>query len=393
MLAFVTSPYIATTWIGGPISQSVLNGPGWRWGFGIFCIVVPVVVAPLCILFFWNHRKAKKAGLLPPSTKRLTLETVKNYAIEVDLPGIIMLAAGMALFLLPFSLYSYQADQWRSPMIICMIIFGGLLIVGFVSYEKYLAKVTFIPFKLLMDRTVFFAGIMFVFVYFNSSVWGSYFGSMLQVVFGLNVTEASYVRAIYRVGSCLWALVVGALIRWTDRFKWLIVYFALPLDILAVGLMIHFRQPGTNIGYIVMTQIFTAFAGGTIVIGGEMAMMAPSGHQHIAVIIAILDLFCSIGGAIGSTVSAAIWTHAFPTALKKYLPEDADMASIYGDLRVQLSHPEGTPTRDAINHAYGDAQRLMLITSTCVLVGALAAASLWRDIKLKDIKQVRGRVV
>ena len=69
-----------------------------------------------------------------------------------------------------------------------------------------------------------------------------------------------------------------------------------------------------------MTQIFTAFAGGTIVIGGEMAMMAPSGHQHIAIIIAILDLFCNIGGAIGSTVSAAyghipslkLWRSVFP---------------------------------------------------------------------------------
>lgn len=119
-----------------------------------------------------------------------------------------MLAAGMALFLLPFSLYSYQADQWRSLMIICMIILGGLLIVGFAFYERCLAKATFIPFNLLLDRTVFFAGIMFVFVHFSSSVWGSYFGSMLQVVFGLNVTEASYVRATYRVGSCLWDLVV-----------------------------------------------------------------------------------------------------------------------------------------------------------------------------------------
>lgn len=393
MLSFATSPYIATTWIGGPISQSVLEGPGWRWGFGIFCIIIPVVVAPLCILFYWNHLKAKKVGVLPPTTRKFTLESVKNYAIEVDLPGIVMLAAGMALFLLPFSLYSYQPDQWRSPMIICMIVFGGLLIVGFVLYEKYLARVTFIPFSLLMDRTVFFAGTMFVFVYFNSGVWNSYFSSMLQVVWGLSVTEASYISAIYRVGSCLWCLVVGVLIRWTGRFKWLIVYFAIPLDILGVGLMIHFRQPDTHIGYIVMTQIFTAFAGGTIVIGGEMAMMAPSAHQHIAVIIAILDLFCSIGGAIGSTVSAAIWTHAFPKALLKYLPDDVDMAGIYGDIRVQLSYPEGTPARDAINRSYGDAQRLMLITSTCVLVGALASATLWRDIKLKDVKQVRGLVV
>lgn len=106
MLSFATSPYIITTWIGGPISQSVLEGPGWRWGFGIFTIVVPIVVAPLCLLFFWNQQKAKKMGLFAPTRGPLTLSTVKQYCIEVDLIGIILLAGGMALFLLPFSLWS-----------------------------------------------------------------------------------------------------------------------------------------------------------------------------------------------------------------------------------------------------------------------------------------------
>ncbi|KAJ5459382.1 hypothetical protein N7530_011326 [Penicillium desertorum] len=393
MLSYATSPYIITTWIGGPISQSVLGGPGWRWGFGIFTIVVPVVVAPLCLLFFWNQRKAKKMGLLAPSRGPLTLSTIKQYCIEVDLIGIILLAGGMALFLLPFSLWSYQKDQWRSAMIICMIIFGGLLLIAFALYERFWAPVTFIPFNLLMDRTVFFGGLMFVFEFFNSMVWGSYFGSMLQVVWGLDVTEASYVQAIYRVGSCLFCLLVGFLIRWTGRFKWLAVYFSFPLMILGVGLMIKFRQPDAGIGYICMTQIFVAFAGGTTVICGELAMMAPSDHQHIAVILAMLNLFGSIGSAIGSTVSAAIWTSEFPKALAKYVPAEVNVAKVYSDITAQLSYEWGSPARNAIAHAYGDAQRYMLITSVCMLVVAWGCAGMWRDIKVKDVKQVKGRVI
>ncbi|KAJ5767069.1 uncharacterized protein N7511_004685 [Penicillium nucicola] len=392
MLSFATSPYIITTWIGGPISQSVLEGPGWRWGFGIFTIIVPVVVSPLCILFFWNHQKAKKMGLIQYNRSPLTLQSVKKYLIEVDMLGIILLAGGMALFLLPFSLWSYQKDQWRSAMIICMIIFGGALIILFAVYERFWAPVTFIPFKLLMDRTVFFGGLMFVFEFFNSMVWGSYFGSMLQVVWGLDVTEASYVSAIYRVGSCLWCLFVGYLIRWTGRFKWLAVYFSFPLMILGVGLMIKFRQPDAGIGYICMTQIFVAFAGGTTVICGELAMMAPSDHQHIAVVLAILNLFSSIGSAIGGTVSAAIWTSQFPKALAKYLPSEVNVASVYSNINVQLSYPFGSLERNAIAHAYGDAQRYMLITSVCMLALAWGCTALWRDIKVKDFKQVKGTV-
>jgi len=393
MLAFATSPYIFTTWVGGPVSQSIIQGPGWRWGFGIFSIVIPAVVSPLCVLFFWNNRKAEKAGLLPSKRRSFNLGTIKQYAIEVDLGGILILATGMALFLLPFSIWSYQADEWKSSMIICMIVFGGLLLIVFALYEKYLAPVTFIPFELLTDRTVLFGAIYFFFIFFGSAIWSSYFFSMCQVVYGLNITTAVYVSNIYRVGSCFFALLVGVMIRWTGRFKWLAVYFAVPLMMLSTGLMIHFRQPGTNIGYIVMTQIFNAFAGGTIVICGEMAMMAPSDHQHIAVIIALLNLFSSIGGACGSTVSAAIWTSKFRSALKEHLPPGANFEGIYGSILSQMINRPGTPTRIAINRSYGDAQRYMLIASTCLFVGALVSAALWRDIRIKSITQVRGRVV
>ncbi|RVX69420.1 hypothetical protein B0A52_06483 [Exophiala mesophila] len=392
MLAFATSPYIVTTWLGGPISQRVVGGPGWRWGFGIFAIVVPSVVLPLVCVFFHYQRKAQKAGLVEKTHIRLTPRSIKNFIIEVDLLGILILASGMALFLLSFSLYSYQAEQWRSPLIICMLTFGGSLLVFFPFYEKYIAPKTFIPFELLMDRTVFFAGIMFICVFFNAMVWGSYFFSMMQVVWGLSITHASYISAIYRVGSCLWAIGVGLFIRWTGRFKKLALYFAVPLMMLGVGLMIHFRRPNSDIGYIVMTQIFVAFSGGTIVLCGELAMMAPSDHQHIAVIVAILNLFGSIGSAAGGTVATVIWTTVFPRELRKCMPPEVDVDRVYGSIIAQLFYRPGTPARDCINNAYGEAQRYMLITSLALLSGALISVAMWRDIKVKDNKQVKGRV-
>ena len=394
MLSFATSPYIITTWIGGPVAQSTLHGPGWRWGFGIFAIVIPVVVVPLAALVLYNDRKAKKMGLLNVERVKWTPANIKKFCIEIDLVGILILTAGMALFLLPFSLWSYQGGQWKSPMIICMIVFGFVLLIAFPIWEKFFAPVTFIPYELLLDRTVFMAGCMFIFVYFNSSVWGSYFSSMLQVVWNLSVTEASYVTQVFRVVQCGWTFFfLGPLIRYTGRFKWTIAYFALPLDILAIGLMIHFRQPGTSIGYIVMTQIFTAVAGGTIVIGGELAMMVPSDHQHIAVILAVLNLFCSIGSAVGSTVSAAIWTATFRKNLIKHVgPYGVNVNDIYAALPKQLSYKWGSPERMGIAQAYGDSQRLMLITSICMLSLALICAVFIRDINIKHNKQVMGRV-
>lgn len=392
MLAVASSPYIVTTWIGGPINDSVLAGPGWRWGVGVWAIVTPVVVFPLCILFIWAQHKSKSLGLVPESRSRLSIGAIKRYLIDVDLLGILILASGMSLFLLPFSLYSYQGDGWRSSMIICMIIFGGLMIIAFVLYEKFLAPVPFIPFKLLSDRTVFFGGLMLTFVFFNSMVWGSFFSSMLLVVWNQTPSQATYIVNIYRVGSCFAGLPMGYLIRRTRRFKWVALFYALPLMTLGVGLLIHFRQPSSPIGYVIMTQIFIAFAGGPIVLAGEMAMMAPSDHQHIAVLIAILDLFCSVGTAIGSSVAAAIWTGTFRKALEKHLPAGAPIDRIYASLYSQLGFVAGSEIREGISLAYGDSQRYMLITSTCVLGGAFICVLLWRDIVL-DNKQVKGHVV
>jgi hypothetical protein len=98
--------------------------------------------------------------------------------------------------------------------------------------------------------------------------------------------------------------------------------------------MIHFRQPDVNIGFIIMCQIFIAFAGGTLVICEQMAVMAATSHQYIAVMIAFEGMFSSIGGAVGSTVAAAIWTGVFTKKLAEYLPASAqaDLFSIYGDI-------------------------------------------------------------
>ena len=221
------------------------------------------------------------------------------------------------------------------------------------------------------------------------------FISFLQVVPNLNVTQTSYISNIYSIGSCFWSLVVGIAIRWSGRFKWLALYFGLPLTILGVALMIHFRQPDVNIGYIIMCQIFIAFAGGTLVICEQMAVMAATTHQYIAVVLAIEGMFASIGGAIGLTVAGAIWQNVFPQRLRRYLPADvnSDWSTIYSDITVQLSYAVGTPERMAIQRAYGDAQRYMLIAGSTVLVIAVGATIVWRDIKVKDFKQVKGRVV
>lgn len=389
-------PCTVTTWLSGPISQAFLSGPGWRWGFGVFTIITPVVCLPLWVLFAHYYRLAKKQGLIvKKKSGRNPWQSFVHYAREFDAVGLLLISGGLSLFLLAFNLEAKQPKGWHSALVLCFLIIGIALIVVFALWEKYWAPVTFVPYHLLVDRTVIGACVLAGSLFVSFYMWNSYFTSFLQVVNGLDVTKASYVANIFNIVSCFFAVPIGFAIRYTNRFKWTALWFGLPLTILSGGLLVHFRQPGVYIGYIVMCQILGAVGGGALTIAEQVAVMAATDHQHVAVILAIEAMCSSIGGAIGSTVSSAIWQGVFPKALARNLPESAqaNLMTIYGDLTTQLSYAEGTPTRMAIQKSYGEAVRYMYIAAVCVKVISVVAVLCWRDISLKGRKQVKGRVL
>lgn len=397
MFAWVFSPYIITAWVNGRLSSAFLYGPGYRWCYGAFAVIMPFISMSLWVLLFINYRKAKKMGVLPerPPSGRTKWQSCKHYFIEFDIAGLLILCTGLALFLLAFNIYSYQTEGWKAPIIICFLVIGFLLIVGFCFWEKYVAPVTFIPFEILKDRTCLGAFVMAGSVFISFYLWDSYFYAFLLVVQNLDVTNASYVTNTYNVGSCFFSFMVGWAIRATGRVKWIAVFFAVPVTILGAGLMIAFREPDSKLGYIIMCQIFIALAGGGITITEQVAALAATSHQYIAVVLAIENMFSSVGGAIGSSIAVAIWTGVFPKKLAAYLPaeEQGNLTAIYGSTTIQLEYPIGSPTRDAIIRSYGETQKLMLIAATAVLIIPWVAAFCWRDINVKKVKQTKGNVI
>lgn len=304
--------------------------------------------------------------------------------------------AAFVLFLLPFSLVSYgRASGYNSATFIAMVVVGILLFPVFAIWERYFARVHFVRWELFRQRTVLGSCCLAAILYFNFYAWDNTYYNFVLVVYNLSYSKTGYMTQIYNVGSCFWGCVVGFWMRYTKEFKFTALCFGLPLMFLGSGLMIHFRGGEGTIGYVIMCQIFIAFAGGTLVICNQMAVMAAADRDGVPMMLSMLYLFNSIGGAIGSSVAQSIYYNTFTNALTERLPdaEKSNAAAIYlGGYLTQLTYAVGTPERDAINYAYGQTQRYGSVAATCILVLAIPCIAIWRNYRLNK-QQNKGMVI
>ncbi|KAG2225569.1 hypothetical protein INT45_013680 [Circinella minor] len=392
--AFTSSPYIITAFAGAKASEGFYENISWRWGFGAFSIIFPVVAAPLYFILKFNIRKAEKQGVLHKEKSDKTIfQTVWYYFIEFDVIGVFVFSAGLTVFLLPFTIADSAPNGWETPYIIAMIVVGFIMLFIFIFYEVYIAPVPLLNWKLLRDRTVIGACLLNATYQISYYCWFNYFTSFLQVVNDLTISESGYVGNTFDVVSGLLLLGVGFLIRKTGRFKWLL-YIAVPIYIFAQGLMIYFRRPNQSVGYLVMCQVFTSIGGSIFIIVVQLAILAAVDHQHVAATLGLLSVVGTVGNAVGPTICGAIWTNTFQPALIRLLPtsELENLDLIYEDLSTQLSYEVGSETRLAIQEAYGYAQTRMLAAGTGIMGLAIIWTFLIRDIDLKKVSQVKGTV-
>lgn len=310
--------------------------------------------------------------------------------------GALIIMAAFILLLLPFSLQSYGRTEYKSASFIAPIAVGFCLFFVFALWEKYCARTYFIQYSLFKDRTVLGACSLSAILFFSYYCWDLYFYNFCMVVYDVPVSAAGYIGQIYNVGSCLWSAIFGIIVYITKQFKYTCLGFGLPLILLGSGLMIHFREPGQGIGYMVMCQIFIAFAGGTLVIGQDMAVMAAADREGVPMMLSLVGLFSSLGGAIGSAVSASIYSNVFPEALHQALPTEtkSQYQSIYsGGYVEQKKWGVGTLERTAIDHAWGEYMKYGCITAVAVMSLGVPAVAVWRDYRVDKQQQNKGQVM
>jgi MFS family permease len=83
--AFTSSPYMITAFAGPKAAEDFYENINWRWGFGCFAIIFPVVAAPLFFILKANLRKAEKQGIIAADkVDRTLVQSIWHYVVEFD---------------------------------------------------------------------------------------------------------------------------------------------------------------------------------------------------------------------------------------------------------------------------------------------------------------------
>ncbi|KAJ8068056.1 hypothetical protein OCU04_003633 [Sclerotinia nivalis] len=391
-------PFLITVWIGAPIGDEILKTTTWRWGYGIWCILLPAVFLPLALSLFLNNRKAKRANLTAPSPLKGLgpIKVIKTLWNDLDIGGMILLSAAFALILIPLTIACKAPNGWASPDIIVMIVLGVVCLFSFPVWEsvKKLAPHPLIPLGLLKSRS-FCAGCGIGFFYFMAFFLSvqPYFYSYLLVVQDLSIPAAGHVTQVFSFTATISSVIISFFIKYTKYYKPYITGGSL-IYLMGIGLMYHYRQENSSIAQFIGTQIAVGIGGGMLNVPAQLAVQAsvPS-HQNVAVATAVYLTCVEMGGAVGSAIAGVIWGHDIPKKLAEY-STTINSSAVYNSINNALAYPMGTPERIAINRAYQETMHKLLVVALCVSAPIVLLSLVVKNAKLDAGEdKVKGRVI
>ena len=237
-----------------------------------------------------------------------------------------------------------------------------------------------------------------------------YFYSYLQVVQHRSVVAAGHITQVFSFTATFSSVSVSLLIKYTRHYKYFVVAGTC-IYIIGIGLMIRYRTSDSSTAQTVGVQIAVGVGGGMLHGPAQLGVQASAKHQEVAAATALFLTFLEVGGAVGSAISGAIWTANLPAKLALYLPENAkdDALAIFGDITVATSYPIGSPERLAIDRAYQETMRLLLLTAICVCIPLIPLTLCMKNYRLDEVcigplvdletntrkmnQHVRGRVI
>ncbi|RAH63746.1 siderophore iron transporter mirA [Aspergillus aculeatinus CBS 121060] len=385
---------IPTLYLGTIVAQDILDHSTWRWGWGMWAIVLPVAAAPLVgSMVLYQHRAPRRVRISTAlgwkSEDPWWRRVYDLLWIQLDLPGAVLLLLGLSLFLIPLSLTgSGNSGAWQhNGSFIAMLVMGVVFVIAFLAWDAWFAKKPFVPYRMIRNRTVAAACLLGALDFFHYSVFTVFFTSYLQVAGHFEAGNATRIDNSLRVAFQVAGIFASLFMKYTHRSQiW--VLGGVPLCVLGMGIVLYLVDMGNG-----KTGSEAAFVTAKSLIGigrgfyqtaAQVSVQAVVSRQEVSVVTAVFFASMSVGGAIGTSVAGAIWRSTLPKKLEQYLPDalKSQAHTIFSSIVVAKKYQPGTAARDAIDRSYRESQRLLAIAALAALAPMLIVMFFLRNVHL-----------
>ncbi|OCF32227.1 hypothetical protein I316_06141 [Kwoniella heveanensis BCC8398] len=356
----------------------------WRWGFGIFIILTPVLATPITLVL-WRYTRptrllrqeqkaAKAAKVRLPFADRFWIGT-KAFFWQLDFIGLVLFTLGFGLFFVTITLANSRTARWSDAHSIAQLVVGFVLICGFVVWERFYAPHPLLPFALLRRKTVIGCTLIALFHPMAGRIVGGYLTTFFQVAAEQSIISTSRLTSFPTIAGTVTAIFGGLAARHFRMLKPFII-LGFVMEVLAIGLMIRFRRSTNTQGELAVVQLLRGAANGFIPFPTQSLIQAAAPHEHLGAITAGWLVVYYLSGGIGSAIGGAMWTNIVPDKLEEYLNGNNTLIQLAYSSPFEYAklYPPGTPERAAIARAQDEAQRVIVIVGLCIAILALLSS-------------------
>ncbi|RXK36198.1 hypothetical protein M231_06542 [Tremella mesenterica] len=364
----VSAPFIINNFVAAEIAEGVL--PNWRWGYGMFAILIPVSLAPIIVSLMWAQHKAKRLMRATGNTRpKNWKETIWTTAVDMDLLGLLLVAASLALILLPLGLAPYSRRHWHTPSMIAMVTVGAVLFPIFLIYEWKVPQKPVVPMRWLRRGPILGACLIGFFDFVSFYLQYTYLYSYVYVTQNWSYRNLTYFSATQSLALTIFGITGGAIMYATQRFKYMLL-IGLLIRLLGVGIMIHARSPSGNTASLVMCQVLQGLGGGFAAISIQVAAQAAVAHVDVATVTAMVLLITEVGNSVGSAVATEIWTTYMPGQLAKHVPTTNQtlLNELFGSTVDIATYPPDDPIRLGAIAAYQNIMQRLVLGAVIVAI-------------------------
>ncbi|KAJ7087878.1 major facilitator superfamily domain-containing protein, partial [Mycena epipterygia] len=386
VLSLNSLPFLINAFVGSNISAAIIEHAGWRWGYGMFVILIPIALAPLIATLLWSERITRRTELgVAREPKKAYIQSILDTSEELDAVGLLLIGASISLTLLPLSLAQHTTRGVNGAGMLAVFLLGLILFPVFTLWDFKIATRPVIPLRFALNRSVVGASLIGAFDFMAFYLTFTYLYSFVVVVQDWKLINTTYFMQTQMISMTFSGILTGMYMHMFRRYKTLLVG-GLVIRLIGVALMLHSRGANGSNFELLMTQILQGVGGGIAALSIQVSAQASVPHGDVAMVTAVVLLITEFGAAGGGAIAGAIWSSQMPAKLVHHLPflSQPERDILFGSITEAASKPRGDPVREGVISAYSDVMQAMVLVAIAVSVLPILVAVSMPDWHLGD---------